>query len=1226
MLSPEQCLNLLRGSADDAAETRIVLNSIGFNQVDAALRRLRGLAERPADTRALAAALPALLSALSEAATPDGSLMNFERLAQSVADRSHLLRYLAENPRAIEILVKLFVGSQFLTEILLRSPHYLEQLVEYKRVAEFKSRLELFEQGRAATVPTSTYADALNALRRFQQWELLRLSACDAFGLMDLKTVTLQIALLADSLIQNCLVAAAEDLQVDPADFTVLAFGKLGGEELNYSSDIDLVFICESNAERYWALGQRIIKALSQPTADGFLYRVDMRLRPWGSSGPLVSTIDAYESYLRQHGRIWEKQALLKARPVAGNLRIGQQLLRRLEPIVFSVAPEAARAEIRDMKRRIEQQLERTGHEWGDVKTGRGGIRDIEFVTQYLQLVHGRGLPSVRSTNTLDALVRLADHNILQADEYRLLSGGYVVLRTIEHALQRMHNKQAHALPDDPRELDYLARRLDFPGGAEFTKFYDQHCRAIRRIFERHCLPTGAATDTAPRTPSASVEVHLGDAATSYSERFAPDTVARHVALLEQLTADQLVTTHPRPLAPRSWELTVVGYDQLGDLSLMCGLLLAYRWNIESGFVFTGSDVGRAAAAGAGRPDPVRRRKYIDVFRVRAIGPSAIEDWDRYESELRELLLLAEQGRGAEAQGRLARKTAAAIEPQAVVSGSLLPIQIGVDNQSVPNATVLHIRADDTIGFLYELTSALALIGVSIERVWIESEGQLAVDTLWVVDAAGRKITDADRLNELRAAIVLIKHFTHLLPRSSNPESALIHFREFLAGLFQRPGWMQDLAHLQNSEVLDALARLLGVSDFLWHDCLRLQHANLFPVVAGLSALQTARERGDLEADLERQLAVARTVSEQRDVLNVFKDQEALRIDMRHVLGLQDKFGMFSHELTDLAEVVVGAAFRICSEELHANYGRPVAANGAPCPISVCALGKCGGQELGFASDIELMFVYEQDGETAGPQVITNAEYFERLVDAFRRSIRAKREGVFEIDLRLRPFGKAGSLAVSFEAFEKYFRQAGPAWPFERQALVKLRPIAGDAAFGTRLVAVRDRICYSGVPFEVNAMRGMREKQWRQLVRTGEFNAKLSPGGLVDCEYLVQGLQITFGHLSDELRTTNTRAALRALEVLGILSADERLRLRDAYRFLRRVIDALRMVRGDARDLTVPPTDSDEFEFLARRLGYADTAQFRQELDLHTADVREFGRLLDDLPALVARQLTATSS
>jgi glutamate-ammonia-ligase adenylyltransferase len=279
-------------------------------------------------------------------------------------------------------------------------------------------------------------------------------------------------------------------------------------------------------------------------------------------------------------------------------------------------------------------------------------------------------------------------------------------------------------------------------------------------------------------------------------------------------------------------------------------------------------------------------------------------------------------------------------------------------------------------------------------------------------------------------------------------------------------------------------------------------------------------------------------------------------------------------------------------------------------------LGKCGGHELGFASDIELMFVYEQDGSTSGPEKISNTEFFQKLVDRFRKSIHAKREGIFEIDLRLRPYGKAGSLAVSLETFEKYFGLEGPAWPFERQALVKLRPIAGDAGFGERVVAARDRICYSGRPFDVAAMRGMREKQLRQLVRPGTFNAKLSPGGLVDCEYLVQALQMTYGHRHPELRSTNTREVLRALEATAILTPDQRIRLRDAYRFLRRLIDGLRMVRGDARDLTVPPQDSEEFEFLARRLEYPHrVAEFAEDLERHTETVRELSKLLDRFPA-----------
>jgi glutamate-ammonia-ligase adenylyltransferase len=259
------------------------------------------------------------------------------------------------------------------------------------------------------------------------------------------------------------------------------------------------------------------------------------------------------------------------------------------------------------------------------------------------------------------------------------------------------------------------------------------------------------------------------------------------------------------------------------------------------------------------------------------------------------------------------------------------------------------------------------------------------------------------------------------------------------------------------------------------------------------------------------------------------------------------------------------------------------------------------------------MFVYEADGRTSGPAAITNAEYYQRLVEQFRQHIKAKRKGIFEVDLRLRPYGKAGSLAVSVETFRKYFTPDGPAWPYERQALVKLRPVAGDEAFGGTVTTLRDEMIYTGQPFDVAAMKGMREKQNRQLVRAGTFNAKLSPGGLVDCEYLVQGLQITYGHRDIALRTTNTRLAMKALQNLGILASGQRVRLRDAYRFWRRVIDGLRMVRGDARDLAVPSRETEEFEFLARRLGYKDdVSKFERDLERNTRYVLELSQLLDE--------------
>ena len=1208
---------LLSDSVNEA-EALDLLRSVNFENVDEALSRLRRLPRDEPGCRALGACLPMLLHSLANAATPDGSLVNFERFVQSVDDRNGLFRYLAENPRAVEILIKLFVGSQFLTEILLRNPEYLAKLTNHKRLAEFKSRDQFYHEAYVGAEEFAEMPAKLDALRRCQHWELLRIGACDQFGLLDLKSVTVQLSLLTDSIVQACLSLLAEDMNFSLDDFVVLAFGKLGGEELNYSSDIDLVFLAAKDATRYWPLGQKLIKSLTEATGEGFLYRVDMRLRPWGKSGALVNTVESHLGYLQKHGRQWEKQALLKARPIAGNLEVGQEFLRRVRPLLFGTPIEELRESVRGMKDRIEAELVKQGRKWGEVKAGTGSIRDVEFTTQFLQLAHGSQHPEVLSFNTLDGLVRLADFGLIQADEYRQLTGGYVFLRTVEHALQLMHHKQTHSLPENPRELAYLARRLDYPNASAFLLHYERHCAAIRRIYERYIGGVDKAPEREPRSGAEAFLSHRERMEPSYAETFTEDEIARHAKLLDRLSQENLVEVHAEPLGNGLWEVTFAGFDLPGDLSMICGLLFVYGFNIVGGNVFTEeSFAGSAHARAPGRTGIKPERRFVNVFQVRPpLDIVLSEVWQRYRDDLVELLQLIAQGEERKAQGNLAKRMAAGLRAVPHPPATLFPVDIEIDNESSEHYTVLHIRGTDTIGFLYELSNALSLAEIDVTRVIVSSVGESVYDTLYVTNRDKLKITDENRLKELRAAVVLIKHFTHLLPGSPNPETALLQFRELLEELFRRESWYEELSSLNRFDVLEALARLLGVSTFLWEDFLRLQHENLFPVVTDTEALGHRKPKADLEAELNALLEKAEDFESRTKELNAFKDREMFRTDMRHIMGCISGFGEFSEELTDVADVVVAGAVAICSQELKKRFGIPRLQSGEAAPLSICALGKCGGRELGYASDIELMFVYEDSGHTDGPESITVTEYYQRFVELFRQTIKARQEGIFQVDLRLRPYGRAGSLAVSLDAFQQYFGPDGAAWPYERQALVKLRPVAGDQAFGERIVEIRDNLIYTGEPFDVVAMRGMREKQVLQLVKAQTTNAKLSPGGLVDCEYLVQGLQITHGHRDPRLRTTNTFVAMSGLNDLGIISDVDYAELRESYIFLRRLIDALRMVRGHARDLTVPQPGSEEFEFLARRLGYGnDTARLERNLHRSTECIQELTRLLDQKSA-----------
>jgi glutamate-ammonia-ligase adenylyltransferase len=957
-----------------------------------------------------------------------------------------------------------------------------------------------------------------------------------------------------------------------------------------------------------------------------------------------VTTLDGYMGYLNQYARLWEKQSLLKAQVIAGSQTVGDDFIRRISDLIYNqnLSVDAVRSEVYAMKQLTESHLRQQGRGFGEVKLGEGSIRDIEFVTQFLQLAYGAKQPEIRSRNTLRALRRLAEFGYLSSDEHRVLADGYIFLRTIEHYLQMMYYRQTNTLPGDSEALAYLSKRLGFQGpdaGSFFLTRYQQHSLAIRAIYLKvvgNSAMEPTQTDH-PDQPSLEVSQHLSRLTPSYEITFSDADIKRHAALAEKLDRQHLVEVDATPLEDSDlnppcggsslWRVTIVGYDFPGELSMICGLMTVYGLNICNGHAFTYEPASNGAAVpdrAPALPEKNDRRKIVDVFTVNTLVKDfPPETWLKYADDLGQLVAMMDEGNRQEAQVNLLKRVAVGLQAASGPTQALYPVDITIDNTLSPQYTVLHIDAMDTVGFLYEMTNALAFNQVYIAQVEIISAGERVHDTLYVTDNNGHKITSLDKQRELRAATVLIKHFTHLLPHSPNPESALLHFREFIAHLFQRPNWPDELASLERGEVLNGLSQLLGVSDFLWDDFLRMQYANLFPVVRDVDKLTTAKSRIQLQAEMGALLRPVHRGPQMpvehapwQDVLNAFKDREMFRIDMRHILGHTNEFWEFSQELTDLAEVVVNTAYHLIAEDLRTIYGTPMlegerSSSGGISQMAVMALGKCGGRELGFASDIELMFVYTGNGKTSGPTVITSSEFQEKIVETFVSTIRARQEGIFQVDLQLRPYGKVGSMAVSLEGFRRYFSPEGPAWAYERQALVKLRAIAGDASLGRQVEALRDQYIYTGEPFDVTAMRAMRERQIRHLVKGGTFHPKYSPGGLVDVEYLVQGLQIAHGAANPHLRLANTREAMAALAAGGILSAEDYTHLHKAHTFLRWLIDALRVVRGNAKDVTIPPEDSEEYAFLARRLRYGgDRAQLRHEMLTFTASVQEINHRL----------------
>jgi len=479
----------------------------------------------------------------------------------------------------------------------------------------------------------------------------------------------------------------------------------------------------------------------------------------------------------------------------------------------------------------------------------------------------------------------------------------------------------------------------------------------------------------------------------------------------------------------------------------------------------------------------------------------------------------------------------------------------------------------------------------------------------------GRKRSDLTNQQQLRLTAVLIKQFTHALTWAPNPAKALEAFDQFLDLIVEEAGRSKKshaLAFISDKKTFPLLARLLGASDFLWEDFLRRQHGNLLPLLEDYRDAPLIRPRTGLRKELDRLIAKAKDDTGRKESLNQFKDRELFRIDMKHIVEPSTSLSDFSLALTELAEVILERALKDCQAKLNREYGPPRFTNKKPCAFAILGMGKFGGRELGYASDIEVLFVYGGPGNTNGKQKLENSEYFERLAQELLQWIEAKQEGIFHLDVRLRPHGGKGSLTNPLDEITKYYSDKGLAAPFERQALIKLRHVAGDTALGKQVEAHRDRYVYSGEQWDLAAAFELRRQQLKQLVERGAINVKHSPGGVVDVEYAVQYLQVMHGHQQATVRTPNTMQALAGLVECGIVTKQDGDNLRKAYLFLRILIDGLRMVRGNAKDLVLPPTGSDDFIFLARRVGYATddwqagARHLQTDIEEHMGKTREF--------------------
>ncbi len=440
---------------------------------------------------------------------PQGARLALERIEK---DSSRHYQQLLKQPALLADVVALAAWSPLLSTTIEQNPEYLSWLARERTNPRLRTRDELKESlARFALTNSSLNPQVL--LARFRRRELLRTYLHDIRRSHTLVDTMEELSNLADAILDYALSLAVQDLdnrygsprrvdergRIADAEFCVVALGKLGSMELNYASDIDLLFLYSdegttsghgergevSNREYFVKLSETIARLVGQSGGEGAAYRVDLRLRPHGRDGALACSLQEATRYYERSAQDWERQALIRARAAVGSTNLFSRFKEAVTPYVFrpDISVTDALANVRLAKQKIDRQTEKkSGY---NVKLGRGGIREIEFIAQALQLAHGGRDDWLRVAHTLVSLGRLADRAFITEHERTELSDAYYFLRSVEHRLQMEHGLQTHTVPDSPESRTLIARRLGFPGADEFDSALKTHTSNVRRVYDR---------------------------------------------------------------------------------------------------------------------------------------------------------------------------------------------------------------------------------------------------------------------------------------------------------------------------------------------------------------------------------------------------------------------------------------------------------------------------------------------------------------------------------------------------------------------------------------------------------------------------------------------------------------------------------------------------------------------------------------------------------------------
>jgi [glutamine synthetase] adenylyltransferase / [glutamine synthetase]-adenylyl-L-tyrosine phosphorylase len=455
---------------------------------------------RPRRQELLEALGPRLLDEICALPDPDQAMLNLASFISAVGAHTSFLALLEEHPATRRMLLRLFASSSYLSTIFIRHPDMLDTLVRSDLAHPRRPLADLERELAELFIACSDFESRLDALRAFGHQEFLRIAIADLAGNLSLDEVQVELTNLAEILLRQALVLAREEVAsrhpIPPElKLCVIAMGRLGAGEMSYNSDLDLIFvyhlpneIAAGGHEIASRIMQKLIVVLEARTREGYAYKLDLRLRPSGNSGPLVTSLQGFCAYHRQSSAVWERQALVRGRVIAGAETLAQEIEQAREEFVFGRPLKPSEVvEIAAMRARMESEIGAENQQHLNLKQGRGGLVDVEFITQMMALRYGHNFAQLRRRNTLELIRAMGQAGLVDADAAAALEADYLFLLRLENRLRIETDQPAWALPIDDKHLTPIARRMGLDGGSNAARLLyevEERRSRIRALFQ----------------------------------------------------------------------------------------------------------------------------------------------------------------------------------------------------------------------------------------------------------------------------------------------------------------------------------------------------------------------------------------------------------------------------------------------------------------------------------------------------------------------------------------------------------------------------------------------------------------------------------------------------------------------------------------------------------------------------------------------------------------------